>query len=232
MSEIIAAKSFLTLMLLCFTSIELTTKINIVAKNKTSEIIGKLIIIIFCLVIMWVMNSIFNMMGITSIAFVFTWIGVSLYLIWGLYKTSKTNIDKRMYWAFLGYTGIILLVTLILRVGIYKPWIKMNAIEQFGAIISGADPALLPHLLLNTAMFVPLGFFLVMLNPKQYGSIKYTVYGVLYSLCIESIQLQFSMGECDILDLIGNSVGMLVGILVGIQVSKAYKRNGKEGELW
>ena len=41
-------------------------------------------------------------------------------------------------------------------------------------------------------------------------------FGVAYSSIIESLQLVFSMGECDILDVVANSFGALAGSLLGL----------------
>ena len=70
---------------------------------------------------------------------------------------------------------------------------------------------LLLNVIGNTAMFIPSGIFLPIVYRKLNNFWKVIATGALISLCIEIIQLPFSVRASDVDDLILNVLGVVIG---------------------
>ena len=70
---------------------------------------------------------------------------------------------------------------------------------------------LLLNVIGNTAMFIPSGIFLPIIYKKLNSFWKVVSAGALFSLCIELIQLPFSVRASDVDDLILNVLGVAIG---------------------
>ena len=70
---------------------------------------------------------------------------------------------------------------------------------------------LLLNVIGNTAMFIPSGIVLPILYRKLNNFWKVIAAGVMISLCIEIIQLPFSVRASDVDDLILNVLGVAIG---------------------
>ncbi len=77
----------------------------------------------------------------------------------------------------------------------------------------------------NVSMFIPTGIILPILYPKLRSFWKTVAVGALLSLCIEIIQLPFSVRATDIDDLILNTLGVVIGYAI-YAVVKALKKGG------
>ncbi len=74
------------------------------------------------------------------------------------------------------------------------------------------DDSALQHMLLNVAMFVPLGFIFPVADPRGFGKIPWALaMGLMCTVTIETIQLMFRLGQCDIDDIIANVLGAVIG---------------------
>lgn len=81
---------------------------------------------------------------------------------------------------------------------------------------TGADSGdMLNHMLLNVAMFVPMGILLPMICPMHLSRWSYILgIGLMSTVAIEAIQLVLALGQCDIDDIIANVLGAVAGYLV------------------
>lgn len=70
---------------------------------------------------------------------------------------------------------------------------------------------LLSNVIGNTAMFIPSGIVLPILYKKLDSFPKVAAAGALLSLCVEILQLPFSVRASDADDLILNTVGVMIG---------------------
>lgn len=70
---------------------------------------------------------------------------------------------------------------------------------------------LLLNVIGNTAMFIPSGIVLPIIYKKLNNIWKVVTAGTLISLCIEIIQLPFSVRASDVDDLILNTLGVVIG---------------------
>lgn len=74
----------------------------------------------------------------------------------------------------------------------------------------------------NILVFVPVGIYTCMLNPK-WPFIKKISLSFFISLSIEVLQFIFAIGATDITDLIGNTLGGIVGIGIFYIFTKIFK---------
>lgn len=75
------------------------------------------------------------------------------------------------------------------------------------------DP--LNHMFLNVVMFVPIGFLLVMVDPEKLDRFALAVaVSAMLSVTIESVQLLLRLGQCDLEDIVANTLGGAVGVLL------------------
>lgn len=74
----------------------------------------------------------------------------------------------------------------------------------------------------NILIFVPVGIYTCMLNPK-WSLIKKIAVSFFISSTIEVLQFVFAMGATDITDLIGNTLGGIIGIGIFYLFIKIFK---------
>lgn len=77
----------------------------------------------------------------------------------------------------------------------------------------------------NVTMFIPSGIVLPVLYQKLNSFLKVTVAGALLSLCIELLQLPFSVRASDIDDLLLNTCGCTIGYALYAGVRKILRKN-------
>lgn len=84
------------------------------------------------------------------------------------------------------------------------------------------------HVLLNAAMFVPIGILFSLAADEDRGAfISAASFGMLVSVIIETGQLIFHYGTCDIDDIISNTAGAAIGALI-ITIWQKGKRSSKD----
>ena len=86
---------------------------------------------------------------------------------------------------------------------------------------------LLLNVIGNAAMFIPSGIVLPVIYRKLNNFIKVVGAGALISLCIEIIQLPFSVRASDVDDLILNTAGVVVGYGVYALVRSIKRKDNK-----
>ena len=133
-----------------------------------------------------------------------------LILFYDIIARSRRDKNSALFYV---YFAVLLYITIFFRFGMDLPWIKMDVKDFLTAYLPPYDLEELRHMFLNIAMFVPLGMsYPLLADEKRY--IRYIICGTVFSAIIESIQLRMSMGECDIADIIGNTIGMAIGMLL------------------
>lgn len=84
--------------------------------------------------------------------------------------------------------------------------------------------SLLLNVIGNTAMFIPSGIVLPIIYKKLDSFRKVAAAGALISLCIEILQLPFSVRASDIDDLIQNTAGVMIGYGIYAGINAIRKR--------
>lgn len=73
----------------------------------------------------------------------------------------------------------------------------------------------LEHALLNALLFVPTGYLVAQLGPRPLRRVELNfLTGLVLSIAIETIQLVFHLGLCDINDVLFNALGAAAGALL------------------
>lgn len=159
----------------------------------------------------WLINILFVYLNITA-SVIWCEIGMSIMLFgYLLYRMDKKN--TKAFTIFIVYLIVVFILTIGMRIGMYKPWIKMGFSDLM--IMNTAE---FIHFISNVVMFMPFG--LLPLINRKYG-LRYGFGAVVFSCAIEATQLMLSIGECDIGDILGNSIGMVIGIAI----AKIYLNN-------
>lgn len=158
-------------------------------------------------------------------------IGV-LAVVWLLHRRKyhgerKFPWGKTVCWLLLAGYGLILLYATLLRASggfrevnlhLFRAW--REAWNNFSAKTWG-------NLLLNIALFIPLGVLLPMVG-KPFRKWWLTIpAGFALSLAIELAQLGLGRGICDVDDLLANTIGAAVGYFAVTAVLSAGKRQWK-----
>lgn len=113
------------------------------------------------------------------------------------------------------YLALVAYLTLTMRFGTTIKTIQMVPLSRISQAVKEWDLALMEHDYQNMLMFVPLGILIPLLHPHRFNKFSYAfLSGVILSTGIETTQLLYQLGICDIDDIIANTVGAVVGYLV------------------
>lgn len=78
------------------------------------------------------------------------------------------------------------------------------------------------YFIANIIMFVPMGIFLPMLCKWTKHLLVALPIGILASIAIESVQLKYQLGFCQLDDVVANSSGFLIGFLIFLLIQDIY----------
>lgn len=145
------------------------------------------------------------------------------FLAWMIYRIVKTQprLNIGVLAAFISYIVAVLYLTTFMRDSGSNSqiqmevlnWAKENGIEDFN------------HILLNVAMFVPIGVLFPLLSEESRGKVLGGAsFGILLSTLIETGQLLLHSGTCDIDDILSNSLGALFGAVISAAVTQSRRR--------
>lgn len=91
--------------------------------------------------------------------------------------------------------------------------IQTDLMRPFVEIAKHGDPADLYHMILNVALFAPMGFLLCCVHPKELGKpLEIFAAGITLSVIIEAMQMLLRRGNCDVVDILANALGALIGL--------------------
>lgn len=125
------------------------------------------------------------------------------------------ELNKGALALFLTYLLAILYITLFSRWGVHNTSVKTGLFTDLGESIH--------HLGLNIALFLPFGFLLPAVAPKKKNGVSCVLTGMMLSTFIETIQMILQIGECDIKDIVGNTMGTVLGYLVYCLAMRRYR---------
>ncbi len=137
-------------------------------------------------------------------------------MVWYLIQ-NRRYIRKGPLVLFIVYLLTVLSITLLARSS-DSSYTNDIYFQPFAPVLEAIEERSwqpLNHTLLNVAMFVPLGFLFPMIDPEELDRLSYTLpVGLMFSTLIESLQLVFRLGQCDIDDIIANTLGALIGFMI------------------
>lgn len=120
---------------------------------------------------------------------------------------------------FIIYALMILLITLGIRDTRSERVIQLIPFHALLLAIRTGNVYMFLHFLDNGSMFLPPGIlFACSIKKGLPGLINALVIGGMLSVTIETLQLYFNLGQCDMDDIIANTAGMVIGTVVGIKL--------------
>jgi len=142
-------------------------------------------------------------------------------------KLSKPSARIFIILAFLAYIFVVLYVTLISR-SVYIFSIELDPIASYRRA-ANTQPHLaaieIRNIILNVAMFMPLGIFLPLLCAKLRKFYIALPIAFLASLAIEIAQLATRRGVFSIEDILHNTLGAALGLGLLLAASKIFKKS-------
>lgn len=213
-SEIIIA--IILICLLFYTYSIMIQKVNLKIRYSRSMLLGTLSVIFLCVFIYMII--LIKITGRHEFVIYSLLMLVSLvsFVIGGIFiiRNWKT-VDKKMLLCFVCFFIAVMYITILSRRGTVESTIKMETFSDLKTALQTHSWEPVGHFLLNMIMFVPLGFFL---SGIKKGSIirlgTIALQGITISTVIETTQLLFHWGECDINDIIANSIGAVIGWII------------------
>ena len=125
------------------------------------------------------------------------------------------------------YYFLVLCSTVICRTAPISKRVELMPFYNYADIWNGVDfKRTLMEVLLNIALFVPIGFLLG--GMMQKGVVKVLLIGCVLSTLIELLQLATGRGLCETNDVIHNSVGCILGYCLAMLLYKRTKNIGFE----
>lgn len=129
-------------------------------------------------------------------------------MVWFLLGHVR-EMNKTILALLMTYLLVVLFVTLLSRQGQHNTSVIME-LELFRAL-KMQDTDVLRHLLQNAALFVPLGVLLPLLH-RSLRSVWWALLGgAALSTMIETTQLVLAVGQCDVNDILTNTLGAVLG---------------------
>ncbi len=152
----------------------------------------------------------------------------------GLAVFRCTKEKKHMKWMalliFLLYCAFVIIITILMRRGTVTKTVNMIPFDHVKKAVTTGEMKSLDGDILNIVLFIPFGFFLSKINDRVFNRAIYAfILGFAASTAIETIQLVFHLGYCDINDVIANSLGAGIGYWISrIGQKKEQKKDGLE----
>lgn len=117
------------------------------------------------------------------------------------------------------YYFLVLCSTVICRTAPVSKRVELKPFYNYVDIWNGVDfERTLMEVLLNVALFAPIGFLLGGIIPKGFLKVLFT--GCLLSILIELLQLASGRGLCETNDVIHNTVGCIMGYAAAMVLKK------------
>ena len=118
------------------------------------------------------------------------------------------------------YYFLVLCSTVICRTVPVSKHLELIPFYNYADIWNGVDfKRNVIEILLNLALFVPVGFLLGGIMPSK-GFVKACLIGCMLSILIELLQLATGRGLCETNDVIHNTVGCIIGYSITMPMRK------------
>ena len=175
---------------------------------------------------------ILSRMGNMEVVFVSTLIlaaCVTVFMMLTFVIRRFREIQKRWLSIFIVYLLALAYVTVFSRDGVSNDTSIFAGFTSVQKFIETGDVGVFRHLMLNLAMFVPVGVLLPMIQPERLNKLMVVApISAMMTVMIESVQLLLRLGQCDLEDITANALGGVVGLLlyrIGLRFLKATPHN-------
>lgn len=132
-----------------------------------------------------------------------------------------------LYLLFAGYLFIVLSSTILRKTGGFHREYNLHLFRAWLEAWNNFSVKNWANVLLNVAMFIPLGVFLPLLWKKCRNWYISIPIGFGTSLTIELIQLAISRGICDVDDLFANTLGAIIGFWLIMALLSLFREKGE-----
>lgn len=126
----------------------------------------------------------------------------------------------------IGYLAIVLYATILRNSGGYREW-NLHLFRAWREAWNNFSTRNWANVLLNIAMFIPLGFLLPLMGKKFRRWYVTIPVGFGVSLAIELVQLAMKRGICDVDDLFCNGLGAAMGFFAIMAIGSMFAQKGK-----
>lgn len=146
----------------------------------------------------------------------------------------KNKGEKKFPWGrvllwlvFLGYMTIVIYATMLRWSGFFHREWNLHLFRAWREAWNNYSVKNWANVLLNVAMFMPLGFLLPLLAKKFHKWYMALPAGFAASLAIELFQLALGRGICDVDDLFCNTLGAVIGYLLIMTILSLFGEKGR-----
>lgn len=136
-----------------------------------------------------------------------------------LKKKIRRN-EATAYWLLISYAALVLISTVFSREKMTERVISYVPFISYWEWIRYGNMDLFWEDLYNIIMFIPFGFLL----HGKCGIKKSWLASILFSIVIETLQLIFCKGTCELDDIINNGIGFFVGYGIAFLLKKIWNK--------
>lgn len=185
-------------------------------KRKAAPIAAAVILLVVYALVSVVLIIVFNQYGSLRMTLLMLLILMSMtgfcILIFGLMKNWQ-EIKKLPLLLFILYLAAVSYGTVFGRAERSHAEILLE-FESISQAIASQSFEPMEHLLMNVAMFVPIGFLFVAIQPERLNKISLVIpLGLMLTVLIETVQMMLQLGQCDLEDLVANALGAVLGVV-------------------
>ncbi len=148
---------------------------------------------------------------------------------------KKHNGEKKFPWGkiilyllLVGYLFIVISATILRKAGGFRREYNLHLFRAWLEAWNNFSVKNWANILLNVAMFVPLGVLLPLLFKKCRKWYVTIPIGFGTSLAIELVQLAISRGICDVDDLFANTLGTVIGFFCIVAILSLFNEKGQK----
>ena len=194
-------------------------------EKKPERQVAAVILFVVYVVISAVLIVVFNQLGSLRMTLLMLLILMSMVgfciLFYGFLK-NWNKLNKLPTLLFVLYLLAVAYVTIFGRTKGSQSDILLE-FESISKAIQEQSFEPMQHLLLNVALFIPIGFLFVAIYPKKLNKISLVIpLGLMLTVLIETVQMVLQMGQCDLEDLVANALGAVLGLLIYRQYQKLH----------
>lgn len=187
------------------------------AASRSSIPILAIVLLVIYLMISLPLVLIIGQMGGTSFtALALLILAACIGLFTTVYSMIKNfrQINKTMLVLFILYMLMVSYITVFSRRGHVQTDILLS-FDSIEEAINRHSLQPLQHLWLNIVMFVPIGALFAVIDPPRLARLSVILpLGMLLTTLIETTQLLLRNGQCDLEDLVANTLGACIGLIV------------------
>lgn len=185
------------------------------ANRKSVPLLAIILLIIYAMIAVPVM-LILNQMGNSNFMLLSLLLLLSCMVLFAVVFMLISNfreINIRALVLLLLYLMVVAYVTLFSRSEGHSTAILLR-FDSFSEALQKKSLEPLQHVFLNAIMFIPIGFLFSMIHDSFDSFFFVAPLGLMMSTLIEATQMFLTIGQCDVEDILANTMGTIVGLII------------------